>query len=211
MLSRRDLTAFTAGRHRRIHDVLGAHPTESGTDFAVWAPSARSVSVVGDFNDWRSLLPAPFGSSVGRIPFALKEVLLFQGEARGGEADEQECFAAAGRPFALRGVEADDYVLCFFHDRLFRAEAVLRLARDTPPETFGRWCEEWLSGLTQTERGAEHCAGRDQDTRFEATLTYDTEIAGPLVTVVVADQPTRELYEQRQQQRAEKNPSPPGP
>jgi 1,4-alpha-glucan branching enzyme len=44
------------GRHERIWERLGAHPGHhrgaSGTSFAVWAPTARSVSVVGDFNSW---------------------------------------------------------------------------------------------------------------------------------------------------------------
>jgi 1,4-alpha-glucan branching enzyme len=44
------------GRHEEIYNRLGAHPTEmngvAGTAFAVWAPNARSASVVGDFNSW---------------------------------------------------------------------------------------------------------------------------------------------------------------
>jgi len=44
------------GTHRRIWQVLGAHVRDHegapGTHFAVWAPSARRVSVVGDFNHW---------------------------------------------------------------------------------------------------------------------------------------------------------------
>jgi hypothetical protein len=176
-------------------------------------PPARTLPP-GD--DWRSLLPVPFGSTVRQVPFALKEVLLFQGsvhtgEGRGGDPDEQECFSDNGPPFHLRGIEADDYVLCFFHDRLYRAEAVIRLPKDAPADTFPRWCGEWLAGLSDTQHGAEHCAGRDLDTAFDATLAYDTEIAGPLLTVVVADQPTREIYEQRQKEREEKNPVPPKP
>ncbi|MCU6452732.1 1,4-alpha-glucan branching protein GlgB [Sphingomonas sp. A2-49] len=44
------------GSHRRLYDKMGAHLIEhegaSGMHFAVWAPNARRVSVVGDFNDW---------------------------------------------------------------------------------------------------------------------------------------------------------------
>jgi 1,4-alpha-glucan branching enzyme len=51
-----DLHLAGEGRHRRLFEVLGAHVrTEEGvrgTAFAVWAPSARSVRVVGDFNSW---------------------------------------------------------------------------------------------------------------------------------------------------------------
>jgi 1,4-alpha-glucan branching enzyme len=51
-----DQALFREGRHRRLWEVLGSHPGERdgrvGTAFAVWAPSARRVSVVGDFCDW---------------------------------------------------------------------------------------------------------------------------------------------------------------
>jgi 1,4-alpha-glucan branching enzyme len=51
-----DLHLASEGRHERIYERLGAHVREVdgvvGTSFAVWAPSARSVSVVGDFNLW---------------------------------------------------------------------------------------------------------------------------------------------------------------
>jgi 1,4-alpha-glucan branching enzyme len=44
------------GRHHRLWERLGAHPMTlegvAGTAFAVWAPNARSVRVVGDFNAW---------------------------------------------------------------------------------------------------------------------------------------------------------------
>jgi len=51
-----DLHLFGQGSHRRIYEKLGAHPGEqggvAGTRFAVWAPNAQGVSVVGDFNAW---------------------------------------------------------------------------------------------------------------------------------------------------------------
>ncbi len=51
-----DIDLFKAGKHFRLYEKLGAHLLEvdgvKGVYFAVWAPSARSVSVVGDFNYW---------------------------------------------------------------------------------------------------------------------------------------------------------------
>jgi len=53
-----DLYLFGEGNHTRIYDKLGAHPLRSdivaGVQFAVWAPNALDVSVVGDFNGWDS-------------------------------------------------------------------------------------------------------------------------------------------------------------
>ena len=47
-----DLHLAGEGRHERIYERLGAHVTEEGVSFAVWAPNARAVSVVGDWNLW---------------------------------------------------------------------------------------------------------------------------------------------------------------
>jgi 1,4-alpha-glucan branching enzyme len=51
-----DLYLIGEGRHEQIYEKLGSHVSEHqgvhGTAFAVWAPSARAVSVVGDFNSW---------------------------------------------------------------------------------------------------------------------------------------------------------------
>jgi 1,4-alpha-glucan branching enzyme len=57
-----DLHLAGEGRHEDIYHRLGAHPREvdgvAGIAFAVWAPSARAVSVVGDFNSWDGRLHA---------------------------------------------------------------------------------------------------------------------------------------------------------
>ena len=51
-----DLYLFNAGDHHRIYEKLGAHYAEvngvGGIQFAIWAPGARSVSVIGTFNGW---------------------------------------------------------------------------------------------------------------------------------------------------------------
>jgi 1,4-alpha-glucan branching enzyme len=56
LLTDQDIHLFLEGTHSRLADVLGAHQTnegdQHGTYFAVWAPTAQSVSVIGDFNGW---------------------------------------------------------------------------------------------------------------------------------------------------------------
>ncbi|WP_027075385.1 1,4-alpha-glucan branching protein GlgB [Maribacter antarcticus] len=51
-----DIDLFKGGKHYRLYDKLGSHPIElngvKGTYFAVWAPSAKVISVIGDFNAW---------------------------------------------------------------------------------------------------------------------------------------------------------------
>ena len=51
-----DIHLFSEGNHHRIYEKLGAHLTDlggvKGCAFAVWAPNAQRVSIVGDFNGW---------------------------------------------------------------------------------------------------------------------------------------------------------------
>jgi 1,4-alpha-glucan branching enzyme len=51
-----DLHLFNEGSHLRLYETLGAHPVtldgEAGVFFAVWAPNAEAVHVMGDFNGW---------------------------------------------------------------------------------------------------------------------------------------------------------------
>jgi 1,4-alpha-glucan branching enzyme len=61
LLTDDDLRLFNAGEHLRLFDKFGAHVTQvdgvAGTAFAVWAPNAERVFVVGDFNAWREDTP----------------------------------------------------------------------------------------------------------------------------------------------------------
>ncbi|MBR4667140.1 MAG: 1,4-alpha-glucan branching protein GlgB [Butyrivibrio sp.] len=56
LMDREDFIKFGSGIHYHIYEKLGAHPMTrngvDGTEFAVWAPSASRVSVIGDFNNW---------------------------------------------------------------------------------------------------------------------------------------------------------------
>lgn len=51
-LTREDINRWSEGEHHEAYKVLGSHLTEDGAFFAVWAPNAHSVSVVGEFNNW---------------------------------------------------------------------------------------------------------------------------------------------------------------
>ncbi len=69
LLTPDDYYLFNQGSHYRIYEKMGAHVVESkgtrGTIFSVWAPNARHVSVIGDFNGWspQSHQLQPRGSS----------------------------------------------------------------------------------------------------------------------------------------------------
>ena len=59
LLSNDDLFLFNEGSHYRLYEKLGAHLLTvdgvEGTYFAVWAPNAKQVSVMGEFNGWNKL------------------------------------------------------------------------------------------------------------------------------------------------------------
>lgn len=73
-LSDLDLYLVAEGTHYELYRKLGAHPGRienvSGVGFAVWAPNARRVSLVGPFNDWdgrRHVMRCHYGSGIWEI------------------------------------------------------------------------------------------------------------------------------------------------
>ena len=142
-----DLHLISEGRHERLWDALGAHPRTldgtTGTSFAVWAPGARAVSVVGDFNVWNER--AHPMRSLG----AAGVWELFVPEAAAGHAYK----------FAIRG--ADGVV------RLKADPVALRA--ELPPKTGSvvfephhRWADaEWL----ERRRVGRAARGADLDLR----------------------------------------------
>ncbi len=78
LISARDVRRLREGRHERLYRCLGCHPAPDGDGawFAVWAPNARQVAVVGDWNGWDGqadlLQPRADGSGIwqGWVPAA---------------------------------------------------------------------------------------------------------------------------------------------
>jgi 1,4-alpha-glucan branching enzyme len=104
-----DLHLATEGRHHELYRKLGARSRQvrgvRGTSFAVWAPTARSVSVVGDFNGWDGRLHQmrSLGSS-GIWELFLPEVgqgTRYKYEIRGADGT----LALKADPFALAAEE----------------------------------------------------------------------------------------------------------
>ncbi len=92
-----DLQLMLEGNHFRTYEKLGAHLREingvSGVTFAVWAPNARRVSVVGDFNQWDGrVLPMRFYPAQGIweifVP-GLSEGTIYKYEIRSSFGDYQ--------------------------------------------------------------------------------------------------------------------------
>ncbi|MBI4405700.1 MAG: 1,4-alpha-glucan branching protein GlgB [Deltaproteobacteria bacterium] len=98
-----DIYLFNEGNHFRLYEKLGARPAEHkgirGTYFAVWAPNARGVAVVGDFNGWNRqanpLTPAQSsGIWEGFIPGIGKgELYKYSIDGQQGIVDKTDPFA----------------------------------------------------------------------------------------------------------------------
>jgi 1,4-alpha-glucan branching enzyme len=58
LFSEFDIHLFREGKHFKLYEKMGSHKVEidgkTGIYFAVWAPNAKQVSVIGDFNNWDS-------------------------------------------------------------------------------------------------------------------------------------------------------------
>ncbi|MGH9076263.1 MAG: 1,4-alpha-glucan branching protein GlgB [Acidimicrobiales bacterium] len=133
-----DLYLFGEGRHHRLWEVLGAHPRchdgMDGVSFAVWAPNARAVRVVGDWNFWD-----------GRM-HPMRSL---------GSSGVWELFIpgiAAGACYK--------YELVTSEEKLVLKADPMAQATQVPPDTasviVGRPAHEWADGAWMAERAARH-------------------------------------------------------
>jgi len=170
LLSEDDLHLFNEGSHLKLYDHLGAHLQEGGTYFAVWAPNAKVVNVMGDWNGWdklRDALQARGESGIwegfvpGVGPLARYK---FHIEARNGyRVDKADplAFAAEQPPRTASVVTALDYR---WEDSKWMRERASRSALDAPISIyemhFGSWRrvpEEGNRPLTYREMAAPLC------------------------------------------------------
>jgi 1,4-alpha-glucan branching enzyme len=78
LLTDHDIYLFREGTHGRLYSELGSHLLDGGgARFAVWAPNAESVSVIGDFNGWNP--------SANRLEPRADHSGIWEGEARGAQ------------------------------------------------------------------------------------------------------------------------------
>jgi 1,4-alpha-glucan branching enzyme len=124
VLSDFDQQLFAEGTHDRVYEKLGAHLTTQdgvpGVHFAVWAPNARLVSVVGDFNQWNPAANSMRSNSAGIWEAFVPNVgqgtiYKYHLESQYGsywvDKADPYCFAAEIRPHtASRVWDLDSYV-----------------------------------------------------------------------------------------------------
>ena len=139
ILGEEDLALIAQGAHEAVDDCLGGHCAEiegvPGVRFAVWAPNARRVSVVGNFNAWDGRRHPM------RLRYAAGVWELFVPRLTHGEAYKYELIGADGR---LLPQKADPYAR-----QAELAPASASVVAD--PEPFGWTDQAWMAG-----RAARH-------------------------------------------------------
>ncbi len=157
LLTDDDLYLFNEGTHYRLYEKLGSHvltvDDKVGTYFAVWAPDAERVSVMGDFNGWapdRHLL-APRGSSgiwEGFIPDVgrgTKYKYHIWSRFNGFRVDKADPFALyAEEPPLTASVVWDTWYE--WQDSDWMAERGRRNALDAPFATYEVHLGSWMRG-----------------------------------------------------------------
>jgi 1,4-alpha-glucan branching enzyme len=170
LLTSDDLFLFNQGTHYRLYDKLGAHVVPGGTHFAVWAPSARGVSVIGDWNNWTPgadpLSPREqSGIWEGRIGIGHGARYKYAITAQGGETFDK------ADPFATRAEHPPATASIVWHahhawrDAHWMHTRGARIARNAPISIYechlGSWRRNRGEHLGYRELGtqlAQHCS-----------------------------------------------------
>jgi 1,4-alpha-glucan branching enzyme len=169
LLTDHDIRLFREGTHYALYDKLGAHllsDRDGSVHFGVWAPNARRVSVVGDFNEWHvgehALQPRDDGSGiwtgvVEELGVGARYKYHIESNLRGYAVAKGDPFGFHWEePPATASVVAD--LRYTWSDERWMAERALRNALDTPHSVYevhlGSWRrvpEEGNRSLTYRE------------------------------------------------------------
>ena len=130
-----DTYLFREGTHSRLHDTLGCHLDDDGAHFAVWAPNAESVSVIGDWNGW----------SADADPLAVRHdgTGIWSGVVRQAQRGQTYKYRIHSRHRGYVVDKADPFAIC----------------AESPPATASRiWSLEhpWGDAQWMAERGARN-------------------------------------------------------
>ncbi|MDH5579340.1 MAG: 1,4-alpha-glucan branching protein GlgB, partial [Betaproteobacteria bacterium] len=128
LLTEHDAYLFREGTHARLYERLGCHPDakKKGAHFGVWAPNARTVSVIGDWNGWRAGadMLAPRGDHSG----------IWEGSVSGAERGQAYKFRIESHAGGHVAEKADPFAV----------------ASELPPATGSRvWTLEYEWGDTE--------------------------------------------------------------
>ena len=167
LLTDHDAYLFREGTHARLYDRLGCHLREGGAHFGVWAPNARRVSVIGEFNGWRPdehrLAPRSDGSGIWEIDVAgvaRGQAYKYRVESNYGDywVDKADPFAfyAEAPPRTASRAWSLDYE---WGDGAWMAERRARNALNAPLSTYevhlGSWRRD-ANGSFLSYRAAAH-------------------------------------------------------
>jgi len=174
LLTQFDLHLFNEGTHAHLYEKLGAHLNGEGATFAVWAPNADSVSVMGDFNGWNrtaNQLEPRDASGIweGFIP-GIKHGALYKylvhSRVTGAGVEKADPYATFAEPPPRQASIVWDLAYDW-HDQSWNAERPVSNGRNAPWAVYemhlGSWMRvpeernRWLTYRELAPRLAEYC------------------------------------------------------
>ncbi|MFY0671847.1 MAG: 1,4-alpha-glucan branching protein GlgB [Bacteroidia bacterium] len=153
-----DIHLFKEGKHFRLYEKMGSHPIEvegvKGVYFAVWAPNAKSVGVIGDFNYWKKagdyeLFPRWDGSGIweGFLPeIEAGETYKYGIETREGHVLEKAdlyAYAWEKAPSTGTKIQTIEYK---WKDQKWMKSRAKKNALDAPISVYEVHLGSWLQG-----------------------------------------------------------------
>src|SRR5215467_11800865 len=175
-LTQFDIHLFNEGTHAHLYDKLSAHLVDDGATFAVWAPNAESITVMGDFNGWNRtanpLLPRDSsGIWEAFIPGVRSGAMykyFVQSRAFPRGVEKADPFAAFAEPPPRQASIVWDLAYDW-HDQSWMAERPVGNSRGAPWSVYevhlGSWMRvpeehnRWLTYREAAQKLADYCRG----------------------------------------------------